>query len=59
LGPINSEFFTSPTHFAWIKDLARASQRNFRLPAFSMDCHHDGTFVPLMLMPIEPAPLLD
>jgi hypothetical protein len=59
LRPIKPELFTGPTDFAWIEELTGAGQGNFHLSAFPMDRHHDVTFVALMLMLVEPAPLLD
>jgi len=59
LRPIQSELPTGPPDDTKIEDFVRTSERNFRLPAFPMDRHHDMTFMPpLMLMPIEPASLL-
>jgi hypothetical protein len=57
---IESKFLASLAHHAWVKSLARASERNAGLSGLSMHRYHDVTFVPPgMLVTIDPAPLLD
>jgi hypothetical protein len=41
LGPVKAKFLADAACNARIKDLARSAERNFRLPPFVMDYHHD------------------
>src|SRR2546430_17702002 len=41
LGPVKAKFLADAACNARIKDLVRSAERNFRLPPFVMDYHHD------------------
>jgi hypothetical protein len=45
-------------HDTWIQDLARASKGDLGLSSIPMDGHRDTAFAPLMIVAVEPAPLL-
>ena len=54
LGPVKAKFLADAACNARIKDLARSAERNFRLPPFVMDYHHDWA-LPSFLTPVVEA----
>ncbi len=54
LGPVKAKFLVDAAYNARVKDLARSAERNFRLPSFVMDYHHDWA-LPSLLMPVVEA----
>jgi len=54
LGPVKAKFLADAAYNARVEDLARSAERNFRLPPFVMDYHHDWA-LPSFLMPVVEA----
>ncbi len=54
LGPVKAKFLANAAYNARVKNLMRSPERNFRLPPFVMDGHHDPA-LPSFLVPVVEA----
>lgn len=55
LRPVQSKLLASPTDDPWIDNLPGAPKGNLGLLSLAMHGHHDGTFLPSLIVLIEAA----
>jgi hypothetical protein len=53
LGPVKAKLLADAAYNARVKALARSAERNFRLPPFVMDYHHDRALPSFLMRVVE------
>jgi len=53
LGPVKAKFLADAAYNARVKDLARYAERNFCLPPFVINYHHDWALSSFLMPVVE------